>query len=179
MTFATTYTAEILPATQKALGLKNVNAVPQLEKIVVSVGIGSHVTWGNKDYSAIVDDLTLITGQKPTLRKSKKAISNFKLREDMPVGLQVTLRWEKMHHFLEKLMHVVLPRVRDFQGLKTKSFDQKGNYNIWLRDHTIFPEIVQDDIVKPFGLQITVKTSSETKESGHALLREVGLPFVK
>jgi len=173
------YTSTILPAVQKSLDIKNPSATPKLEKIVLNVGIGSTYTGGNKDFSSIKEDLGLIAGQLPVVRYASKSISNFKLREGMPVGLTVTLRGDKMFDFLEKLIHVVLPRVRDFQGLKPKAFDDKGNYNIGVKEHTIFPEIVQDDIVKPFGLQITLKTTANSMEEGQALMKEIGIPLKK
>lgn len=173
MTLKTDYIKTVLPAVQKDLGIKNPNAVPKIEKVVVQMGIGSYVTSGNKDYSSLENDLALITGQKPGLSLSKKSVSNFKLREDMPVGLKVTLRGERMFEFLEKLINVVLPRIRDFQGIKSKAFDDKGNYNIGIKEHTIFPEVRQDDIVRPHGLQITVKTTARTAAEGKALLTQL------
>jgi large subunit ribosomal protein L5 len=141
------YIKNVLPKLKKDLG-KNVNALPRIEKVVVNMGIGSLVTGGQKDYSLFEKHLSLITGQKPVVSKSRKAISNFKLRENLPVGLTVTLRGERMWDFLEKLIHVVLPRVRDFQGLRPKSIDQDGHFNLGLREQTLFPEIVQDDVIK-------------------------------
>lgn len=173
------YIEKVLPTIQKDLGIKNVNAVPKIEKVIVQMGIGSHVTSGNKDYSELENALTLIAGQKPLLSLSKKAVSNFKLREDMPVGLKVTLRGERMFDFLEKLIHVVLPRIRDFQGIKSKSFDSEGNYNLGIKEHTIFPEVPQDDVVKTHGLQITIKTTAKSTEEGKLLLTQLGFPFTK
>ena len=172
------YTSTVLPKLQKELG-KNVNALPRLDKIVVNMGIGSLVTGGQKDYSLFEQHLTLITGQKPVLSKSRKAVSNFKLREGLPVGLTVTLRGQRMYDFLEKLIHVVLPRVRDFQGLRAKSRDKSGNFNLGLREQTLFPEIIQDDIVKTHGLQITIATKSQSAEDSLLLLQNIGLPFHK
>lgn len=164
------YKDRIAGELQKELDIKNVHAIPKIEKVVVNMGIGSHVTSGNKDYSSIEEDLMNITGQKPKLRKSRMAVSNFKLREDMPVGLMVTLRGERMYEFLDELINVVLPRIRDFQGIKSKSFDPDGNYNLGIKEHTIFPEVKQDDVVKPHGLQITVKTTANTADEGRLLL---------
>ena len=135
------------------------------------MGIGSHVTAGNKDYSSLEEDLMLITGQKPQLRTSRMAVSNFKLREGMPVGLKVTLRGDRMFEFLEKLIHIVLPRIRDFQGIRKKGFDPDGNYNLGIKEHTIFPEVRQDDVVKPHGLQVTIKTTAHDAEEGLSLLQ--------
>lgn len=172
------YTSTVLPKLQKELK-KNVNALPHLDKVVVNMGIGSLVTGGQKDYSLFEKHLTLITGQKPVLSKSRKAISNFKLREGLPVGLTVTLRGQRMFDFLEKLIHVVLPRVRDFQGLRPKSIDKTGNFNLGLKEQTLFPEIVQDDVIKTHGMQITVVTKSQSPEDSLLLLQNIGFPFHK
>jgi len=172
------YTSTVLPKLQKELK-KNVNALPRLEKVVVNMGIGSLVTGGQKDYSLFEKHLTLITGQKPVLSKSRMAISNFKLREGLPVGLTVTLRGQRMYDFLEKLIHVVLPRVRDFQGLRAKSIDQAGNFNLGLKEQTLFPEIIQDDVIKTHGIQITVVTKSQSSEDSLLLLQNIGFPFHK
>jgi large subunit ribosomal protein L5 len=172
------YTSTVLPKLQKELK-KNVNALPHLDKVVVNMGIGSLVTGGQKDYSLFEKHLTLITGQKPVLSKSRKAISNFKLREGLPVGLTVTLRGQRMFDFLEKLIHVVLPRVRDFQGLRPKSIDKTGNFNLGLKEQTLFPEIIQDDVIKTHGMQITVVTKSQSPEDSLLLLQNIGFPFHK
>lgn len=172
------YTSTVLPKLQKELK-KNVNALPRLDKVVVNMGIGSLVTGGQKDYSLFEKHLTLITGQKPVLSKSRVAISNFKLREGLAVGLTVTLRGQRMFDFIEKLIHVVLPRVRDFQGLRPKSIDQGGNFNLGLKEQTLFPEIIQDDVIKTHGIQITVVTKSQTSEDSLLLLQNIGFPFHK
>jgi large subunit ribosomal protein L5 len=153
--------------------------VPKLEKVVLNMWIWTYIRTGNKDFSSLKEHLALIAGQAPTVRYAKKAISNFKLRAGMPVGLSVTLRWEKMYDFLEKLIHVVLPRVRDFRGVSKKSFDSEGNYNFWIKEHSIFLEVPQDDVVKTHGLQITVKTTAKSKEAGRQLLEQIGFPFSK
>jgi large subunit ribosomal protein L5 len=153
--------------------------VPKLEKVVLNMWIWTYIRTGNKDFSSLKEHLALIAGQAPTVRYAKKAISNFKLRAGMPVGLSVTLRWEKMYDFLEKLIHVVLPRVRDFRGVSKKSFDSEGNYNFWIKEHSIFLEVPQDDVVKSHGLQITVKTTAKSKEAGRQLLEQIGFPFSK
>ena len=172
------YTSTVLPKLQKELK-KNVNALPRLDKVVVNMGIGSLVTGGQKDYSLFEKHLTLITGQKPVLSKSRVAISNFKLREGLAVGLTVTLRGQRMFDFIEKLIHVVLPRVRDFQGLRPKSIDQGGNFNLGLKEQTLFPEIIQDDVIKTHGIQITVVTKSQSPEDSLLLLQNIGFPFHK
>lgn len=143
------------------------------------MGIGTYIRSGNKDYSVLQEHLALISGQAPVVKNARKAISNFKLRAGMPVGLTVTLRGDQMYNFLEKLINVVLPRVRDFRGISSKSFDSEGNYNFGIKEHTIFPEVPQDDVVKNHGLQITVKTSATSAEAGKALLTQMGFPFAK
>ncbi len=173
------YNKEIVPALQEKLGIKNIMDVPKLEKVVLNMWIWTYVRTGNKDYSSLKEHLALIAGQAPTVRYAKKAISNFKLRAWMPVGLSVTLRWEKMYDFLEKLIAVVLPRVRDFRGVNKKSFDSEWNYNFWIKEHSIFLEVPHEDVVKNHGLQITVKTTAKSKEAGKELLEQIGFPFSK
>lgn len=155
-------------------------AVPMPSKITVNVAIGSLLSSaGSKDYSPIVTTIAQITGQKPIVRKSRKAISNFKLRLGMPVGICTTLRGNHMYDFLNKLINVVLPRVRDFRGVSKKAFDGHGNYNIGLKEYTVFPEIRPDDVVKNHGVQVTIVTSAGTDEKGYLLLKELGFPFKK
>ena len=170
------YQQSIAPALMKELGTKNVNAVPKLEKIIINVGIGKLLA-GGKDYSEVVQNISMIAGQKPVVAKSKKSISNFKLRENMPVGVHVTLRGDKMYDFVNKLVNITLPRTRDFRGISPRSFDGKGNYSFALREHTVFPEINPDDIVKLHGLQITVVTSAKNNEDSLKLLKALGFPF--
>ena len=179
MTLKDTYKDKIAPKLMKDLACENIMEVPKLEKVVLNMGIGTHIRNGNKDYSILLDHLALISGQAPVVKNAKKAISNFKLRAGMPVGLTVTLRWDNMYDFLEKLVTIVLPRVRDFRWISSKSFDSEGNYNFGIKEHTIFPEVPQDDVVKNHGLQITVKTTAQTAEAGRALLSEMGFPFAK
>lgn len=178
MTLKETYNKEIAPKLKESLGC-NVMEIPKIEKVVLNMGIGTYIRQGNKDYSVLQDHLARISGQAPVVKLAKKAISNFKLRAGMPVGLTVTLRGENMYDFLEKLIHVVLPRVRDFRGISSKSFDAEGNYNFGIKEHTIFPEVPQDDVVKNHGIQITVKTTAKTKEAGKELLTQMGFPFAK
>lgn len=173
------YLKELLPQVQKELGIKNPMAVPRLKKIHINVGIGNIMTKGNKDYESIVNNITAIAGQKPVVTKAKKAISNFKTRKGLPVGITVTLRGERMYDFFKKFVNIVLPRVRDFRGLSRKSFDDKGNYSIGLTEHTVFPEINADDIVKLHGMQVTICTSAKSKEEGYALLKAFRFPFKK
>jgi len=169
----------VLPKLEKELQIKNPMQLPRIEKIVVNMGIGSLVTGGMKDFSSLKNDLTLITGQSPITSIAKKAISNFKLKIGQPVGMVVTLRGERMYYFLEKLIHIVLPRVRDFRGLSAKSFDKEGNYNFGIREHTIFPEVPQTDVVKPRGFQVTIKFKSRGIDDSRAFLKEIGFPFSK
>ena len=173
------YIKELAPALKEELKIENIMDIPKVEKIVVNMGIWSFIRAGNKDYSSLQRDLSLITSQAPIVRYASKSISNFKLREWMPVGLCVTLRWDNMYNFLEKVIDVVLPRVRDFRGISRKSFDKSGNYNFGVSEHTIFPEVPQDDVVKPHGIQITIKTTAKNPEAGRALLEKMEFPFVK
>lgn len=173
------YNNEMIAALQKELKITNIMEVPKVEKIVLNMGIGTYVRTGNKDFSSLQEHLSLIAGQACTVRYAKKAISNFKLRAGMPVGLTVTLRGDKMYDFLEKLIHVVLPRVRDFRWVSKKGFDTQGNYNFGVKEHTIFLEVPQDDVIKTHGMQITVKTNATSKEAGRALLNQMGFPFSK
>jgi len=179
MTLQDRYKKDIVPKLQKDLGITNIMEVPKLEKVVLNMGIGTYIRSGNKDYSVLVEHLALISGQAPVVKNAKKAISNFKLRAGMPVGITVTLRGENMYNFLDKLVTIVLPRVRDFRGISGKSFDSEWNYNFGIKEHTIFPEVPQDDVVKNHGLQITVKTSATSGEAWKALLTEMGFPFSK
>ena len=173
------YNKEVAPKIKKELGIENVMEIPKLEKVVLNMWIWTYIRSGNKDYSSLKEHMALIAGQAPTVRLAKKAISNFKLRAWMPVGLSVTLRWEKMYDFLDKLVNIVLPRVRDFRWINKKGFDKQGNYNFWVKEHTIFLEVPQTDVVKPHGLQVTVKTTAKNSEHGKVLLEELGFPFSK
>lgn len=169
---------EILPRLKEKLGVKNVNSVPQIDKVVVAIGIGSLATRKSvKDFEEFEKNLRKITGQKPMLVKSRKSISNFKLREGMPVMLRSTLRREKAYDFLDRFVKVVLPRLRDFGWLSTKSFDQKGNMNIGLSNYNIFPELNVDDVVTPIGLQITIVTTGSDVDHSKALLESLWLIF--
>lgn len=179
MSLKETYVKEIAPKLMETLACSNVMEVPKFEKVVLNMWIGTYIRTGNKDYSVLKDHLALISGQAPVVKLAKKSISNFKLREGMPVGITVTLRWDTMYNFLDKLVHVVLPRVRDFRWVSPKSFDAEGNYNFGIKEHTIFPEVPQDDVVKNHGIQITVKTTAKTKEAWKELLTLAGFPFSK
>jgi large subunit ribosomal protein L5 len=171
------YEKEIVPKLMKELGIKNTNAIPKLNKITVNAGLGTMYTSGTKDFSEFVENFRLITGQNPVVNKAKKAISNFKLREGLPNGISVTLRGKRMYDFVEKLVHIVFPRVRDFRGISDKSFDGNGNYSIGLREHTVFPEINPDDIVKIHGIQVCINTTAKNNDEGRALLKAFGFPF--
>ena len=172
------YRDKILAELSKSGTYGNVHAVPRLKKVIVSVGIGSYMQ-KSKDYSLIEKNLIALTGQKPIIKKSKKAISNFKLREGMPVALMVTLRGKRMYAFVSKLVNVIFPRVRDFRGLPTNSYDGNGNYSLGLTEQTVFPEVRQDDTVTLHGLQITFSTSAKDNDGGKALLTAMGFPFKK
>ena len=172
------YKKEMLPALQKELGIKNVMDVPTVTKIVLNTSVSEAVK-NPKVLTNVVEDLSLITGQRAVQTKAKKAISNFKLREGMPLGATVTLRREKMWTFLERLIHISLPRVRDFRGLSPKGFDGRGNYNMGLKEQIIFPEIDYDRVDTIRGMNITICTSAKTDAEGKALLEKMGMPFRK
>lgn len=174
------YKSETRSALKKDLQKKNIHEVPSIDKVVVSVGIGSLATRkGVKDFSDIEKNLAAITGQKPVMIRSKKAISNFKLREDMPVMLKVTLRKDKAYEFLDKLTRIVMPRVRDFVGLNPKSFDPNNNYNIGLSSQAIFPEILGDDANAVMGIQINVVTNAQKKEDAISMMKALGFIFIE
>jgi len=169
------YNERIVPALKKEFSYTSVMQVPVLEKIVINQGIGK-ATQDKKMIDVAIDELTLITGQKAVATVSKKDISNFKLRRKMPIGVMVTLRHEKMYEFLERLVRVALPRIRDFKGIESK-LDGRGNYTFGIKEQIIFPEINIDNISKILGMNITFVTSAKTDEEGYALLKEFGLPF--
>ena len=170
------YENNVVPALQKEFGYSNMMRVPRLEKVVVNMGVGDA-----KDDAKLMDaamaELAVITGQKPAVRRAKKSIANFKIREGMPIGCMVTLRGDRMWEFVHRLVHTALPRIRDFQGIPDKSFDGRGNYSVGLREQVIFPEINADNVAKTRGMDITFVTSAETDEEARRLLREIGLPF--
>ena len=162
----------------KELDLKNIMECPTLEKIIVNMGVGE-ATQNAKLIDAAMNDLGIITGQKPLVRKAKKSEAGFKLRENQAIGAKVTLRKERMYDFLDRLINVVLPRVRDFEGVPTNSFDGRGNYSLGLRDQLVFPEIEFDKVDKLQGMSITIVSSARTDEEGKALLKAFGMPFKK
>lgn len=172
------YNEVVVPKLMKELEIKNIMESPKLEKIIVNMGVGE-ATQNSKLMDAAMADLTIITGQKPLLRKAKKSEAGFKLREGMPIGAKVTLRKERMYDFLDRLVNVVLPRVRDFEGVPSNSFDGRGNYSVGLRDQLVFPEIDFDKVEKLLGMSITMVSSAKTDEEGRALLKAFGMPFKK
>lgn len=169
---------EIAPSLQKELAVKNVNAVPKVTKVSVNIGIGKMASSeGVKDFSAVIANIEAITGQKPVMRKSTTSISNFKLKIGMPVGLLVTLRGKRMYDFIDRLVNVALPRVRDFRGISGRAFDGQGNYSIGLKDCTIFPEINPENLQKPHGVQINICTTAKNADEGYKLLKALGFPL--
>jgi len=172
------YQKEIAPALFKEFNFKNTMQVPRIEKIVVNIGLGEAMD-EPKALEAAVSDLTKIVGQKPVLTKSRKSIANFKLREGVVIGTKVTLRGERMWAFLDRLVNVALPRVRDFRGVSANAFDGRGNYTLGLRDQLIFPEIDYDKIDKLRGMEVTIVTSAKTDDQARELLRLLGMPFKK
>ncbi|MEA4930752.1 MAG: 50S ribosomal protein L5 [Anaerolineaceae bacterium] len=172
------YKNEFSPALQKELGLENVMQIPKIIKVVVNIGVGEALD-NPKALDAAVNDLTIITGQKPVVIAAKKAISNFKLREGRQIGVKVTLRGDKMWAFLDRLINVALPRVRDFRGISADSFDGRGNYTLGLTEQLIFPEIQYDKIDKVRGMEISIVTTAETDDHARQLLSKFGMPFRK
>ena len=172
------YDDEIVPKLKDDFKYKSTMQVPKLEKIVLSQGLGDAVA-DKKIIDAAIEDLTSITGQKAIATYSKKDVSNFKLRKGMPIGTKVTLRGEKMYEFLDRLIAVSLPRTRDFKGVKAKGFDGRGNFNMGVKEHIIFPEIDIDKVNRILGMDITFVTSADTDEEAKALLLEFGFPFTK
>ena len=170
------YKTEVVPALIKEFGYKNINEVPKLEKIVLNMGLGE-VKGNSKSFNIAVDELAVISGQKPVVTTAKKSISNFALREGQKIGAKVTLRGEKMYEFFDRLTAIALPKVRDFRGISEKSFDGRGNYTLGIQEQIIFPEINIDTIDKIQGMNITFVTSAQTDEEGYALLKAFGLPF--
>lgn len=172
------YQNEIVKSLMKKFNYRNVMEVPKIEKIVINMGVGDAV--GNpKALDSAVEELTLITGQRPIITRAKKSIAGFRLRAGMPIGAKVTLRGERMYDFLDKLISVSLPRVRDFRGVSSKSFDGRGNYTLGIKEQLIFPEIDYDKINKVRGMDIVIVTTAKTDEEARELLAELGMPFQK
>lgn len=172
------YVSEITPALVSKFNYKSVMEVPKIEKIVINMGVGDAVQ-NAKALDSAVEELSLITGQKPLVTRAKKSIAGFRLREGMPIGAKVTLRGERMYEFLDKLVSVSLPRVRDFRGISKKSFDGRGNYTLGVREQLIFPEIDYDKVSKVRGMDIVIVTTANTDEEARELLTQFGMPFQK
>jgi large subunit ribosomal protein L5 len=176
--FGDLYKSEVKKNLNEKFGYKNINEVPKIEKIVVNCCTRDCVV-NAKVVDSIMDDLAAITGQKPVVARARKSIATFKVREGMPLGAAVTLRGEKMYEFLERLVHVTLPRVRDFRGISPKAFDGKGNYTLGIKEQIIFPEINYDKVDKVRGLGISIVTTAKNNEEGRELLAQFGMPFRK
>jgi large subunit ribosomal protein L5 len=172
------YKEKVVPSLQSKFGFKNVMEVPRLEKIVVSMGLGE-ATQDQKVIEIAVDDLSAITGQRPVVTRAKKSVSNFKLREGVPIGVKITLRGARMYEFLDRLVNVAIPRIRDFRGLSRDSFDGRGNYSFGVDEQIIFPEIKYDQVKKILGMNITMVTSARTDEQAFEFLSGMGVPFKK
>ncbi|GIX06212.1 MAG: 50S ribosomal protein L5 [Candidatus Poribacteria bacterium] len=172
------YQQEVVPALRQRFGYKNPMQVPKLEKIVVTMGVGSPTVPGNAErLDAVIEDLAKITGQRPAICRAKKSVSNFKVRAGMPIGCRVTLRGERMYEFFHKLVKVVLPQIRDFRGVNPNSFDGRGNFALGLSEQIIFPELDYDDIRFTQGMHIVIVTTAKTDEEARELLRLMGMPF--
>ena len=170
------YSKEVAPALAKEFGYKNVMAIPKIEKVVVNMGLGE-ATGNAKIVDTGADEVARVTGQKPVVTRAKKSIAGFKIREGMPIGTKVTIRGVRMYEFLDRLVSIALPRIRDFRGLSPASFDGRGNYSIGIREQIIFPEINYDDIQAVRGLDVAITTTAQNDDEGYALLKGLGLPF--
>ena len=172
------YKNEVVPALMKKYNYKSVMQVPRVEKVVINMGVGEAVQ-NSKVLDSAVADLEKIAGQKPVITRAKKSIAGFKLREGMPIGVKVTLRGERMFHFIDKLFNISLPRVRDFRGVSNKAFDGRGNYTLGLKEQLVFPEIEYDQVDKVRGMDIVFVTTANSDEESHELLAQLGMPFAK
>ncbi|WP_102412299.1 50S ribosomal protein L5 [Beduinella massiliensis] len=172
------YVTEVIPALQQKFGYKNVNEIPRLEKVVINMGLGDCKD-NPKAMDAAVAELETIAGQKAMVTKAKKSVANFKVREGMNIGAKVTLRGERMYHFVDKLVNIALPRVRDFHGVSTKAFDGRGNYALGIREQLLFPEIEYDKVDKIRGMEMIFVTTAKTDEESRELLRLLGMPFAQ
>jgi large subunit ribosomal protein L5 len=170
------YTSEIRPQLREEFSYRNDLEVPKVEKIVVNIGVGEAIA-NNRALDAAIGDLTIITGQKPVVTRAKKSVAAFRLRAGMPIGTMVTLRGDRMYEFLDRLLNTALPRVRDFRGVSSKSFDGRGNYSLGLREQLIFPEIEYDKVDKSRGMEVSIVTTAKTDEEGRRLLTLLGMPF--
>lgn len=174
--FKERYQTEVVPALMERFSYNNVMQAPRFDKVVLNIGVGEAVE-DPKTIEAATNDLEIISGQKPIITYAKKSVAAYKLREGMPIGCKVTLRGQRMYEFLDRLISITLPRIRDFRGLSEKSFDGRGNYSIGLREQLVFPEIEYDKIDKVRGLSVTIGTTAETDEEGYELLKLMGMPF--
>ena len=174
----TLYKSDVIPAMMQKFGYKNINQVAPLEKIVLNMGLGDCKD-NPKAMDAAVSELAAIAGQKPVVTKAKKSVANFKVREGMNIGAKVTLRGERMYHFVDKLVNIALPRVRDFHGVSTKAFDGRGNYALGIREQLLFPEIEYDKVDKIRGMEMIFVTTAKTDEESRELLRLLGMPFAQ
>ncbi len=172
------YKKEVVPSLMKFFNFKSVMQVPKIQKIVLNIGVGQ-ATQDPKILDDVAKELESIVGQKPAIRKAKKSISNFKLREGMNIGCMVTLRGAKMYEFLDRLINIAIPRIRDFRGVSDKSFDGRGNYTLGIKEHMIFPEVNVDKITRLYGMDITIVTSAKTDQQAYELLKALGMPFRK
>jgi large subunit ribosomal protein L5 len=172
------YYKEVVPTLEKSLHLDNIMQVPKLKKVIVNVGVGEAME-NAKVLDAAVSDITLITGQKPVVTKARKSIANFKLREGRAIGVKVTLRGERMWSFLDRLMNIAVPRVREFRGVSADAFDGRGNYTLGIREQLVFPEIEYDKIEKLRGLEVSIVTTARNDDEGRQLLQLMGMPFKK
>lgn len=172
------YKNEVIPAMMEKFEYKSVMEIPKIEKIVINMGLGE-IKENPKSIEAAIGDLAIISGQKPIVVRAKKSVANFKLREGMPVGAKVTLRGKRMYEFADRLLNIALPRVRDFRGVSSNSFDGRGNYALGIKEQLIFPEIDYDKVEKIQGMDIVFVTTAKTDEEGHELLKLMGMPFAK
>ena len=170
------YNSELSGEIQKELNLSNINQIPTLEKIIINIGDGKAATDG-RALESMVDELTAISGQKPVVKRAKKSIAGFKIREGMPIGTSVTIRGDRMWEFYDRFVQVVVPRIRDFRGFSTKSFDGKGNYSLGLNEQLVFPEVEYDKVRDIRGMNITICTTANDNNEGYVLLNSLGLPF--
>lgn len=171
------YTTKVIPILKKELGIDNIQALPRLTKVTLNIGIGSYIRNADKNFDPVIENLKMLAGQKPVVTIARQAISNFKLREGNPVGVTVTLRGQRMQDFVGRLVHVVLPRIRDFRGISARGFDGRGNYSLGIKEVTVFPEVNPDNITRNHGLQITISTTAKDNKEGYLLLKSLGFPF--
>ncbi|MDF1497810.1 MAG: 50S ribosomal protein L5 [Patescibacteria group bacterium] len=172
------YLKEVVPKMKEDFGYKNIMAVPKIEKVIINVGLGKIIRDNKDELNKISKEIENIAGQKPVVTKAKKAISNFKTRIGMPVGLMVTLRGTRMYEFLDRMTNIAIPQIRDFRGLNKKSFDGNGNYSIGIKEHIIFPEVNKENIGTIFSIEVNITTTAKTDKEAYKLLKDIGLPIV-